>query len=114
MCSVLPAYHCVTGCDTTSYLANISKVRPFQNDRKANISFFEKSRKSYQLLSYNYIFWFTSIEYYWNSSSHVSKAKDQDEFNSFIWGGKHCSTFEEKWFAMFYMKAMYEEEYDYT
>ena len=30
MCSVLPAYYCITGCDTTSYPANIGKVRPFQ------------------------------------------------------------------------------------
>ena len=27
---VLPAYHCITGCDATSYPANICKVRPFQ------------------------------------------------------------------------------------
>ena len=30
MCSVLPVYHCITGCDTTSYPANICKVSPFQ------------------------------------------------------------------------------------
>ena len=30
MFSLLPAYHCIAGCDTTSYPANIGKVRPFQ------------------------------------------------------------------------------------
>ena len=30
MCSVLSAYHCITGCDITSYPANICKVSPFQ------------------------------------------------------------------------------------
>ena len=30
MCSVLPAYHYITRCDTTSYPPNIGKVRPFQ------------------------------------------------------------------------------------
>ena len=30
MCSVLPTYHIITVCDTTSYPANIGKVRPFQ------------------------------------------------------------------------------------
>ena len=30
MCSVLPAYHCITGYDTTSYPANIYKVWHFQ------------------------------------------------------------------------------------
>ena len=30
MCFLLPAYHYITGCDKTSYRANIGKVRPFQ------------------------------------------------------------------------------------
>ena len=30
MCSVSPAYHCIKGCDRTSYPANIGKVRTFQ------------------------------------------------------------------------------------
>ena len=30
MCSVLLAYHCITGCDKTSHPANICKVRHFQ------------------------------------------------------------------------------------
>ena len=30
MCSVLPAYHYITRCDTTSQPPNIGKVRPFQ------------------------------------------------------------------------------------
>ena len=47
-CSVLPAHHCITECNTTSYPANIGKVRPF--DTKTSISFVEKSKKSYQPL----------------------------------------------------------------
>ena len=30
MCSVIPAYHCIKGCDRTSYPGNIGKVRTFQ------------------------------------------------------------------------------------
>ena len=29
VCDVLPAYHSITGCDTTSYPANVGKINPF-------------------------------------------------------------------------------------
>ena len=30
ICSVLPTYHIITGCDTTSYPANVGKIKPLQ------------------------------------------------------------------------------------
>ena len=30
VCNVLPAFHSITGCDTTSYAMNIGKVKPFK------------------------------------------------------------------------------------
>ena len=30
ICSVLPTYHIITGCDTTSYPANLGKIKPLQ------------------------------------------------------------------------------------
>ena len=30
MCHVLPAYHSITGCDTTSYPYGIGKIKPFK------------------------------------------------------------------------------------
>ena len=30
VCQVLPAYHSITGCDTTSFAFGIGKVKPFK------------------------------------------------------------------------------------
>ena len=30
ICAILPAYHSITGCDTTSYPSNVGKIRPFK------------------------------------------------------------------------------------
>ena len=74
MCSVLPAYHCLPGCDTTSYLANIGKATPFQKliEKQAfhllknlgnHINSYkdvEHAKKFYHAI----MFWFTRREYY--------------------------------------------------
>ena len=75
MCSVLPAYYCITGCDTTSYPANIGKVRPFQKQIEkqafhllgnlgSHINSYKDVEHEKKVLSYNYAFWFTRREYY--------------------------------------------------
>ena len=36
VCRVLPGYHTLTGCDTTSYPFGIGKIRPFKKMIKSN------------------------------------------------------------------------------
>ena len=43
MCSVLLAYHCITGCDTTLYPASIGKVIPFQRLIERQVFYLLKS-----------------------------------------------------------------------
>ena len=38
VCSILPAFHSITGCDTTSYPYNVAKVKPFKKMIKGNTS----------------------------------------------------------------------------
>ena len=61
MCSPLPVYHCVTGCDTTLYPANMGKVRPFQK-------LIEK--QAFHLLE--------------NLGSHINSYKDVEHAKGFI------------------------------
>ena len=126
MCSVLPAYYCITGCDTTSYPANIGKVRPFQKQIEkqafhllenlgSHINSYkdvEHEKRFYHIIQLSILVYQERVLL--KVQFECIKKKHQDKFNSYIWWGKHCATFEEKWFAMFYMEAMYEAEYGYT
>ena len=74
-----------------------SKVRPFQKliEKQAfhllknlgsQMNFYknvEHAKMFYQAIMYSGL----PAEYYWNFSSHVSKAKDQDKLSSYIWWG---------------------------
>ena len=43
-CNILPAFHSITGCDTTSYPYNVGKVKPFKmmisKDNSSNLNSF--------------------------------------------------------------------------
>ena len=55
VCDILPAYHSITGCDTTSYPANIGKIKPFNKMILTNsmhlLKDFGRHKKSYLDLS---------------------------------------------------------------
>ena len=55
ICSVLPAYHIITGCDTTSYPANVGKIKPLQkmiNNASTHLLYdFGNSENSFRDLS---------------------------------------------------------------
>ena len=95
MCSVLPTYYCIKGCDTESYPANIGKVRPFQKllekqafDLMENLGSHinpykdvQRAKKFHRIIMHSCL---PAGTIRVNSSSHVSKEKDQDKFNSYI------------------------------
>ena len=119
MCFIFPAYHCIVGCYAIPYPANIGKVKPFQKLIEKQAFHLLKNLgshvNSYKDVEHGKRFYHTIIYFGLpGQSSNVSKAKDQDKFNSYIWWWKHCTTFEEKWLAKFYMEAMYDTEYDYA
>ena len=63
VCSVLPAYHSITGCDTTSYPANVGKIKPFQRMIATNsmhlLHDLGKSERSFLNLSNSLTFYHT-------------------------------------------------------
>ena len=94
MCSVLPAYYCITGCDTTSYAGNTGKVRPFQKQiEKQAFHLLENLGShinSYKDVEHAKMFYHTnSILVYQERvllklQFECIKKKDQDNFNSYI------------------------------
>ena len=54
LCNILPAFHSITGCNTTSYPYNVGKVKPFQKMVKGNtssqLSAMGRTETSYQQL----------------------------------------------------------------
>ena len=48
----------------------------------------------------NYVFWFTRES--------ITETWVRDKFNSYIWCGKHFTTFEEKWLAMCRIQSYFE------
>ena len=72
---ITPAYHCITERDTTSYPANVGKVRPFQKliqkqafhllkNLRSHINLYKDVVHAKKYLSYNCAFWFIRREYY--------------------------------------------------